>query len=142
MRIPLLLSLLWCLRASGAGVPLPPAKPAESGKLFDRLPSEVTGLTEVNRIVPDHADAQRALGLLYAQLGSHAEALPLLEASTRSRPDDAEVLSRLGAAYVGLDRQGQAVPHLTAAVRLDPTDAVAYRHLGFTPPVRPQADLF
>ena len=61
MRIPLLLSLLWCLRASGAGVPLPSAKPAESGKLFDRLPSEVTGLTEVNRIVPDHA-----LAWLYA----------------------------------------------------------------------------
>ena len=57
MRISplLILSLtLPCLRGGAAIIPLQTAKPPESGKLFDRLGSDLTGLAEVNRIVPDH----------------------------------------------------------------------------------------
>lgn len=54
MRIPLLVTLFTVGHAGAAGIPLKPAKPAESGKLFDRLGPEMTGLAEVNRIVPDH----------------------------------------------------------------------------------------
>lgn len=36
-------------------MPLQPAKPSASGKLFDRLSPDVTGLTQVNKIVADHA---------------------------------------------------------------------------------------
>jgi hypothetical protein len=52
--------LLLCLpvsAAQAASIPLPRAKPSVSGKLFDRLGPEATGLDAVNRIVPDHANA-------------------------------------------------------------------------------------
>src|SRR5688500_3087359 len=43
--------------AEGASTPLAPAKPSVSGKLFDRLGPEVTGLNVVNRLEPGHAHA-------------------------------------------------------------------------------------
>jgi enediyne biosynthesis protein E4 len=53
-------ALLLCLvflparHTMAAAVPFQPARPSASGLLFDRLGPEQTGLTEVNRIVPEH----------------------------------------------------------------------------------------
>src|SRR5688572_17902686 len=52
-----LLAALPAARGVAASIPLQPAKPPVSGKLFDRLGPEETGLAEVNRIVPDHPAA-------------------------------------------------------------------------------------
>ena len=71
---------------------------------FDDAADTLKGLVAM---APDHAPGRRALGLMFHELGKHAEAVPLLEKSATAKGDDIEVLFALATSQAGLDQHAE-----------------------------------
>ena len=71
---------------------------------------------------PANFDVNETLGLIHAEAGDFAAALPLLEHAAHLRPGAAVARANLGTAYLKLNQPGKAIPELEAAARLQPGD--------------------
>lgn len=69
---------------------------------------------------PDNFEVVETLGLIYAQRGELARALPWLEAAHKTNSSSPEAAANLGVAYLKLNRIDSAVTVLAQAVSLDP----------------------
>lgn len=87
----------------------------------------------LNRLSPryphDYA-VQEALGLVDAESGDTAAALPHLLAAVAARPKDAGANANLGAAYLALKQIPQAVEALSKAASLDTSNPETESNLG------------
>lgn len=71
-----------------------------------------------------------ALGLIYAQDGQMARALPYLEQACKDAPGSGLDHANLGTAWLKLGRNRQAAAELAASARLDPQNAETFSALG------------
>lgn len=80
-------------------------------------------------VVPEHGNPLDFI-MTMLQSGRIKEAVPYLEALTKSGPDNAQVLYNLGVAYSELGQFDEAIIRLKRAVQLDPTHAHAWTAIG------------
>jgi cytochrome c-type biogenesis protein CcmH/NrfG len=95
------------------------------------LDAAVVLLQRAAEAMPEHAEPQRTLGVVFATLGRRDEAVEHLDAAVKLDPESPLAASNLGAVLVSMGRVDEAVPHLDRAVRLAPGDAEAWRYRAF-----------
>jgi tetratricopeptide (TPR) repeat protein len=81
---------------------------------------------------PDAWLAHQNLGVILADSGQYAAALPHIERTLALRPDYAEALNNLGNCLTQLGRAAEAVVPLERAIQLEPRYAAAHNNLGTT----------
>ncbi len=75
-------------------------------------------------------DIQVQLATYLSETGRPQEALPILEAVTRTRPDGVDALNALGIAYARLGRVKDAMATFQKVLTLDPADDMAMENIG------------
>ena len=92
----------------------------------------ISALSRRARLVPNEPSAHRDLGLYFARLGRHDEALIELLMTTLLGGEDARTLTAIGQIYLTAERLDDAERVLQRAVAADATDAQARYSLGAT----------
>ena len=87
-------------------------------------------LRDLVRRYPRNFEILESLGLVYAELGDNARALPYLERATRANPTSAAAYANLGSALLKLNCNPDAVKALKHAAELDPSNAATQTTLG------------
>ena len=85
---------------------------------------------QVLDIDPDHADANHLLGVLFSQVGSHAQAVELISRAIAMAPDQATYHSNLGTALQELGRLEEAAASQRRALAINPDSHAAHNNLG------------
>lgn len=89
----------------------------------NRYYEAVEAYRELLSAVPNHLQAKKELGILYASRREHwKNAVPLLEEYLQAVPDDPEANRALGEVLVYLNRIREALPYLEKTVQLNPAD--------------------
>ena len=81
-------------------------------------------------IEPDHFDALRLLGLLFAQIKKYTQAVETLTKALKVNPNHARSCSNLGIALKGLEQFDDALASFDKALSLNPDFADAYINRG------------
>lgn len=87
-------------------------------------------LEQLVRRYPDSFEATETLGLIAAEGGDFAAALPRLEKACALRPSSGLALANLGTAYLKLKRNADAVRILQRAAAIDPKNRETQSALG------------
>jgi predicted O-linked N-acetylglucosamine transferase (SPINDLY family) len=133
-------------RASSEAVPVASAKkstrhkkkqpsPRELDTLFaafreGRYAEVVTLARTMTEQFPQHEFGWKTLGVVYMQLGRHADALEPMKKAAALSPNDVEVHYNLGVTLQGLDRLQEAEASYRRALRINPHYADALCNLG------------
>ena len=96
----------------------------------NRLDEAEEQLTELLRIVPNHALAHDVLGSMLLLQGRAADAVPHLAFTAAQQRADVTTLGKLGTALAASGRMDEAIPILQRAVDADPNHAHARTVLG------------
>jgi tetratricopeptide (TPR) repeat protein len=101
--------------------------------LYDKMgdfEKMVSGMREVLRLDPNHADALNYLGYSYTEKEMHLEeALRMIQKAMTLRPNMGYIMDSLGWAYFKLGDYARAVEELEKANQLTPNDPVITEHL-------------
>jgi tetratricopeptide (TPR) repeat protein len=92
--------------------------------------AQVAALTKAIELNPDFADAWRALGAAYNQLGWNESALTAALKLTELRPDDAQAWYYLSIAHSKADQYAEQIAALIKVTELDPQFVKAWQALG------------
>lgn len=133
-------------RASGKAVPVVSARksaphkkkhpgPRELDTLLasfneGRYAEAVTLARTMTEHFPQHAFGWKTLGVVYMQLGRHADALEPMKKAAALSPGDVEAHYNLGVTLQGLDRLQEAESSYRRALRINPHYADALCNLG------------
>ena len=85
---------------------------------------------QILTLEPDHFDALRLLGVLFAQTKKNTEAVEVLSKALKVNPNHVRSLSNLGIALKGLERLDESLTSFDKALSLDPNFADAYSNRG------------
>lgn len=89
-------------------------------------------LKQVIEIDPFQVDANRFLGIIYAQSGYPEQALTFFGRALNAAPNDGIILSNIGNVLHALKRYSEALSHHEKAITLLPTYPEAYNNKGNT----------
>jgi len=86
-------------------------------------------LEQATAIAPDDAEANYALGMVFAQTDDTAQAYEHLQRALKTRPDYPEALNNLGVLYLVTHRRDEAVASFEKCIRVAPAFDQAYLNL-------------
>lgn len=105
------------------------AKEAEKAEDYEKAVAEYQALL---KLIPEVAEVQNNLGLVYYLQGKNEEAIKAFQQALNRKPDMLGANLFLGMAHVRSNQYGQSVEPLKKAISLNPGEIRAYLNLGLS----------